>query len=123
MPLEPGAALQGERSDRRDDAARIATAAQIEAFYHEYYRPLVRRAIRRHGLSMEDARDVVHQAFIVALEKMEAEGNAQAWLRKVVDFLAINMKRTSARRASLLARWQPSEAAAKSKFEATDAGD
>ena len=101
----------------------MATAAQIEAFYHEFYRPLIRRAIRRHDLSMEDARDVVHQAFVVALEKMEAEGNAQAWLRQVVDFLAVNMKRTSQRRATLLARWQPSEMSPKRSLISIESGD
>ena len=122
MPPEPGAIFQGERSDH-PEAVRVATAAQIEAFYHEFYRPLVRRAIRRHDLSMEDARDVVHQAFVVALEKMGAEGNAQAWLRQVVDFLAINLKRTSQRRASLLARWQPSDAGQKRSVIPIDPGD
>ncbi len=123
MPPEPGAVFKGERSDH-PEAVRVATAAQIEAFYHEYYRPLIRRPIRRHGLSMEDARDVVHQAFVVALEKMEAEGNAQAWLRQVVDFLAINMKRTSQRRASLLARWQePHELGLGDTSRSADSGD
>ena len=122
MPPELGAILQGERSDH-PEAARVATAAQIEAFYHEFYRPLIRRAIRRHDLSMEDARDVVHQAFVVALEKMEAEGNAQAWLRQVVDFLAVNMKRTSHRRATLLARWQPSEMSPKRSLIPIESGD
>ena len=122
MPSEPGAILQGERSDH-PEAARVATAAQIEAFYHEFYRPLIRRAIRRHDLSLEDARDVVHQAFVVALEKMESEGNAQAWLRQVVDFLAINMKRTSQRRATLLARWQPPEASQKHSLIPIEPGD
>lgn len=108
MPPEPGSACQ-EQGTEGPNAVRLATAAQIEAFYHEFYRPLVRRAIRRHTLPMEDARDVVHQAFVIALEKMEPTGNAEAWLRKVVDFLAVNLKRTSLRRASLLARWHPGE--------------
>lgn len=95
----PGAGL-GEAS-----AATLATAVEIEALYHERFLPLVRRAVRRHGLSNDDARDVVQQVFVVALAKMEAAGNADAWLKQVVDFLAVNLKRTASRRARLLARW------------------
>ena len=83
----------------------LAAASEIEAFYRELFLPLVRRAIRRHSLSNEDARDVVQEAFVVALVKMENEGNAIAWLRQVVDFLAVNLKRTTNRRAGLLAKW------------------
>jgi DNA-directed RNA polymerase specialized sigma24 family protein len=71
--------------------------------------PLVRRAIRRHGLSNEDARDVVQEAFLVALAKMGHDGNAIAWLKQVVDFLAVNLKRTASRRAGLLAKWAAPE--------------
>jgi len=77
----------------------------VEAFYRDLFLPLVRRAIRRHGLSNEDARDVVQEAFAVALVKLEAQRNPIAWLKQVVDFLAINMKRTAIRRARLLDRW------------------
>jgi len=83
----------------------LAAASEIEAFYRELFLPLVRRAIRRHGLSNEDARDVVQEAFVVALVKMENEGNAIAWLKQVVDFLAVNLKRTANRRSGLLAKW------------------
>ena len=84
----------------------LAKASEIEAFYLELFLPLVRRAIRRHGLSNEDACDVVQEAFVVALVKMENEGNAIAWLKQVVDFMAVNLKRTALRRASLLAKWE-----------------
>jgi DNA-directed RNA polymerase specialized sigma24 family protein len=83
----------------------LASASEIEAFYRELFLPLVRRATRRHGLSSEDARDVVQETFVIALAKMEAEGNAMTWLKKVADFVAVNLKRTRARRASLLAKW------------------
>jgi len=86
-------------------AAPVPGAAEIEAFFHEFFRPLVRRAVRRHHLSTEDARDVVQEAFVVALTKMGPEGNAAAWLKQVVDFLAINLNRTRLRRAELLRRW------------------
>lgn len=91
-------------------AGVLIDASEIEAFYRELYLPLVRRAIRRHGLSNEDARDVVQETFVVALAKMENEGNATAWLKQVVDFLAVNLKRTAARRASLLAKWSRTDA-------------
>ena len=84
---------------------RIVSEAEIEAFYREFFLPLVRRATRRHRLSAEDARDVVQEAFIVALAKMKAEGNAAAWLKQVVDFLAVNLKRRAARRAELTRKW------------------
>ena len=86
-------------------AAPVADAAEIEAFFHEFFRPLVRRAVRRHRLSTEDACDVVQEAFVVALTKMGPEGNAAAWLKQVVDFLAINLNRTRLRRAELLRYW------------------
>ncbi|SRR6266496_626608 len=86
-------------------AESVPDAAEIEAFFHEFFRPLVRRAVRRHRLSTDDARDVVQEAFVVALTKMGPEGNAAAWLKQVVDFLAINLNRTRARRAELLRRW------------------
>ena len=88
------------------EARSLATASEIEAFFRELFLPLVRRAIRRHGLSNEDARDVVQEAFVVALVKMENEGNGIAWLKKVVDFIAVNLKRTANRRAGLLAKWE-----------------
>jgi DNA-directed RNA polymerase specialized sigma24 family protein len=97
------------RADAEDGEPRLIQAAEIEQFYRALFLPLVRRAIRRHGLSNEDARDVVQETFVIALAKMEAEGNALAWLKKVVDFLAVNLKRTTSRRASLLAKWAPFE--------------
>lgn len=97
---EPVVRVSGE-----PPAAPVADAAEIEAFFHEFFRPLVRRAVRRHHLSTEDARDVVQEAFVVALTKMGPEGNAAAWLKQVVDFLAINLNRTRLRRAELLRHW------------------
>jgi DNA-directed RNA polymerase specialized sigma24 family protein len=88
-------------------ADRLVSGSEIEATYRDLFLPLVRRGIRRHRLSNEDARDVVQQAFVVALTKMEVEGNSAAWLKQVVDFLAVNLKRTAGRRADLIARWMP----------------
>ena len=79
--------------------------ADLAAFYEEVFLPLVRRATWRHGLSKEDARDVVQDAFLVALEKIDGAKNPKAWLIQVVDHLAANHQRKVLRRAGLLARW------------------
>lgn len=84
---------------------RVVSPEKLEEFHLKFFLPLVRRAIRRHGLSNEDARDVVQEAFVVALAKLGSTSYALAWLKQVVDFQSINLKRTSARRARLLAQW------------------
>jgi DNA-directed RNA polymerase specialized sigma24 family protein len=81
------------------------TTAELEAFYRELFMPLVRRATWTHGLEKEDARDVVQEAFVLALAKLNAHGNPKAWLIQVVDHLSINHKRKTFRRAQLAARW------------------
>jgi DNA-directed RNA polymerase specialized sigma24 family protein len=105
VPVTP----RSGRSSARTRAAggRLASAAEVEEFYRELFLPLLRRAIRRHGLSNEDARDIVQEAFLVALSKMGTQGNAVAWLKQVVDFMAVNFKRTAIRRAELMAHWMP----------------
>jgi DNA-directed RNA polymerase specialized sigma24 family protein len=55
---------------------------------------------------MEDAGDVVQDAFILALGKLDVSKNPKAWLYQVVDHLAVNWQRTIHRRASLLAKWE-----------------
>ncbi len=102
MTTGAGAATEPVAAPRQPIAA-----AELEAFYRELFLPLVRRAIFKHGLSEEDARDIVQEAFVVALVKMKAEGNADAWFCQVVDFLATNLRRKVSRRAELLARWSP----------------
>ena len=104
MAVTPRPVTSSELSGRRLSGGAVK-AAELDAFYRQFFLPLVRRAIRRHGLSNEDACDVVQEAFVVALVKMGAEGNAIAWLKQVVDFLAVNLKRTSSRRARLRAQW------------------
>ena len=81
-------------------------APEIEAFYRQFFLPLVRRAVRKQGLSMEDAGDVVQDAFILALSKLDPTKNPKAWLYQVVDHLAVNWQRKIQRRAGLLARWE-----------------
>ena len=80
-------------------------APELEAFYRQFFLPLVRRAVRKQGLSMEDAGDVVQDAFILALGKLDPSKNPKAWLYQVVDHLAVNWQRKIQRRASLLANW------------------
>jgi DNA-directed RNA polymerase specialized sigma24 family protein len=54
---------------------------------------------------MEDAGDVVQDAFILALAKLDPSKNPKAWLYQVVDHMAVNWQRKIQRRADLLARW------------------
>lgn len=85
---------------------RIAGEA-LEELYRAFFVRLVRRACWRYGLSKEDAREVVHDAFLLALVKLESEGNPRAWLYAVVDRLAANLRRKSTRRFRLMERWSP----------------
>jgi DNA-directed RNA polymerase specialized sigma24 family protein len=84
---------------------QLRLAAELEGFYRQLFLPLVRRATWKHGLSKEDARDVVQDAFVLAVVKLKAGGNARAWLACTVDNLAVNLRRKGARRARLEAHW------------------
>jgi RNA polymerase sigma factor (sigma-70 family) len=84
-------------------------APELEVFYRQFFLPLVRRAVRKQGLSMEDAGDVVQDAFMLALGKLDPSRNPKAWLYQVVDHLAVNWQRKIQRRADLLARWDSPE--------------
>ncbi|MEO8190168.1 MAG: RNA polymerase sigma factor [Acidobacteriota bacterium] len=79
--------------------------ADLELFYREYFLPLVRRAVRRHGLSAQDADDIVQDAFILAISKIDGSRNPKAWLYQVVDHLCANFSRKAIRRARLMAQW------------------
>jgi DNA-directed RNA polymerase specialized sigma24 family protein len=92
----------------RGVARPSATPAELEVFYRELFMPLVRRATWTHGLEKEDARDIVQEAFVLALAKIDAHGNPKAWLIQVVDNLCINLVRKAARRARLAAKWHAS---------------
>jgi DNA-directed RNA polymerase specialized sigma24 family protein len=74
----------------------------LENLYGTLFAPLVRRATWRHRLSKSDATDVVQEAFLLALQKDFPEAHAGAWLTRVVDYLAVNLKRKAARRGRLL---------------------
>jgi DNA-directed RNA polymerase specialized sigma24 family protein len=94
-----------ERRESCPAIAAPANSAELESFYLEYFLPLVRRAIRRHRLSSEDAHDLVQEAFVLAIAKLDARRNPRAWLYQVVDHLAANHHRKVARRARLTAHW------------------
>ena len=94
-----------KRSGKSSDGRTVIR--QTDAFYREFFLPLVRRGIWRHGLSADDARDIVQDAFLIAIEKMDSARRPEAWLVQVVDYLALNHRRKSARRAKLLAKWSP----------------
>src|SRR5512138_1762988 len=93
--------------------AREASASQpldsdpseLDHFYRCYFLPLVRRATWKYHLEKEDARDVVQEAFVVALTKLDPKKNPRAWLIQVVDHLSSNFQRKVARRARLTSRW------------------
>lgn len=78
---------------------------EFDGFYRQIYLPLIRRAIWIHRLDREDARDIVQDAFVLALTRMKTSGNPRAWLIQVVDHLALNYRRRRIRRASLARRW------------------
>jgi DNA-directed RNA polymerase specialized sigma24 family protein len=78
---------------------------ELEAFYRDTFLPLVRRATWKHRLAKEDAADIVQDAFLLALGKLDAGGNPKAWLIQVVDHLSVNLQRKASRRTKLSLRW------------------
>ncbi len=89
-------------------ARRRVTWPALEAFHRRLFVPLVERAACKHGLSNEDARDVVQETFLLALVKLSSAENADLWLVQAVDYLSVNFQRRAQRRARLLTRWAPS---------------
>jgi len=83
------------------------TEADLAAFYGHVFLPLVRRVTWKHSLSKEDARDIVQDAFLLAITKIDSTRNPKAWLIQVVDHLSVNYRRKTARRAKLALRWGP----------------
>jgi RNA polymerase sigma factor (sigma-70 family) len=92
-----------------ESASPLADHAQFDEFYRKYFLPLVRRSAWKHGLDKEDARDVVQEAFIVALAKLDPERNPKAWLIQVVDHMSLNFQRKVVRRAKLTSKWSREE--------------
>ena len=102
-PLGPG--RPAFKARRAPPPAPGVSWAVLEEFHRQYFLPLVWRATYKHGLSKEDAKDVVQDAFILAIAKLRAEGNPKAWLNQVVDHLSTNHQRKANRRAHLAAQW------------------
>jgi len=84
------------------------SAAELDDFYRKVTLPLLRRARWRHGLSREDAWDIVQDAFLIAIERIDSAKNPTAWIIQVVDHLALNHNRKVVRRSRLQAHWGPS---------------
>lgn len=97
-------------AERPPSSPLLSDPARFDEFYRRYFLPLVRRATWKHRLEKEDARDVVQEAFIVALVKLDPQRNPKAWLIQVVDHLSINFQRKLVRRAKLVSKWSPGDA-------------
>lgn len=100
----------GLASEALEGARFEPDPSQLDEFYRRYFLPLVRRATWKHRLEKEDARDVVQEAFLVALVKLDPQRNPKAWLIQVVDHLSVNFQRKVVRRAKLVSKWSPAEA-------------
>jgi DNA-directed RNA polymerase specialized sigma24 family protein len=98
---------KGQAARARNEAAEASpvSAVQFEEFHRRLFLPLVRRAMWRHRMSGEDARDIVQEAFVIALGKLKPGGDPSCWFIKVVDHLSVNLRRKAARRSGLQARW------------------
>lgn len=98
MPV-PGVA----RLERRLSRARLAQ------LYVRLFDGLVRYVIWKHRRVPDDAKDLVQEAFLLALGKLVSTRNARVWFIQTLDHLALNQQRKEARRAELRARWAPPE--------------
>jgi len=114
---------QGSQAARRARSRRVvgsasgASWAALEDFHRDFFLPLVWRATYRHGLSKEDARDIVQDAFVLAITELRADGNPRAWLNQVVDNLCANHRRKESRRTHLVSRWGLGDLAAEGLWE------
>ena len=106
MPDPPERVTDADPSACADNAQ--ATQTELGEFYREFYLPLVRRVIRKHGLEFQDAHDLVQDAFTLAISKLDPGRSPKGWLDQVVDHLSANFRRKRGRRAKLLAQWSPS---------------
>jgi DNA-directed RNA polymerase specialized sigma24 family protein len=98
---------KGLAEDKTAGRSLLQDPAKFDVFYRRYFLPLVRRATWKHNLQKEDARDVVQEAFILALSKLDPTRNPRAWLIQVVDHLSANFQRKLVRRARLATKWTP----------------
>ncbi|MGH9388270.1 MAG: RNA polymerase sigma factor [Vicinamibacteria bacterium] len=107
MAAEGVTPAKGRAARALEEAAGAApvSAAQFEEFHRRLFLPLVRRAMWGHRVSGEDARDIVQEAFLIALEKLKPGGDPACWFIRVVDHLCVNFTRKVARRSGLQAKW------------------
>jgi DNA-directed RNA polymerase specialized sigma24 family protein len=90
---------------KRAAAGQLLRVEQLEEFHRQLFLPLVRRVCWKFGLSKEDSRDVVQEAFLLAIAKIDLQRKPQAWLVHVVDNIGLNLLRKNVRRAKLTAQW------------------
>jgi DNA-directed RNA polymerase specialized sigma24 family protein len=103
LMIESTSHPQRWRQEKQADRDRA-----FDRIYRAFFVRLVHHAMRRFRISEEDCRDVVQDAFLVALAKVDTERNLTCWLFRTVDNLGSNWKRKVARRARLTAEWAPS---------------
>jgi DNA-directed RNA polymerase specialized sigma24 family protein len=101
---EPGPLLDADGAGAQTAGAE-PSSEKLEELYRAFYLTLVRRATWRYGLSREDAAEVVHDAFVLAITKVDFGRNPKAWIYTVVDRLAANSRRKFDRRARLISKW------------------
>lgn len=99
--------LDARRALVKSRLHRAIAVPELEELYRKLFMPLVRRAGWKHGLTKEDASDVVQDAFALAVVKLNDDGNPASWLIGVVDRLSVNLQRTAIRRTDLMAKWMP----------------
>jgi DNA-directed RNA polymerase specialized sigma24 family protein len=109
--VRPRVASRQRAGGRCSSVSNELVGSALDELYRAFFVRLVRRVTWRYGLSKDDAREVVHDAFVLALVKIDPEGNPQSWIYSVVDRLAANWKRKESRHAQLLARWSAPAAA------------
>ncbi len=126
MP-ESGKRLAAVRGTTASETQRRLTSAerrrlrrQIEASYRNLFLCWVGRLRRKYGLSRDDARDVVQDAFLLAMAKLPRIENMRVWLEGVISRLALDLLRKRDRRAELLARWAPTAARPTEEEENSD---
>jgi DNA-directed RNA polymerase specialized sigma24 family protein len=100
-------AKRGDRAGANAVTRGPMSDEELDLFYRRIYLPLVRRATWKHKLVREDARDIVQDAFVLALTRLKPTGNPKAWLVQVVDHLSVNYRRRAIRRANLTTKWGP----------------
>src|SRR5262249_12596548 len=109
-PAALGRGMASGPEGRLSPAARRRLRRQIEASYRNLFLCWVGRLRRKYGLSREDARDVVQDAFLLAMAKLPRIENMRVWLEGVISRLALDLLRKKDRRAELLARFGPTAA-------------